>query len=146
MLLTRSEVHQNFSQAEFASIATSLLKKFCVLNISQLRASPFYIRVPPFLRFHISGIPHFSFLIPLFYFSFSDYKELFSRLNVKNDWLAESLMYRDGIVVRTLASHRHMSVQFLGSLLCTESFFFLPGYSGFPLSSKTSIDLISVHC
>ena len=139
MLLTRSEVHQNFSQAEFASIATSLLKKFCILNISQLRASPFYIRVPPFLRFHISGIPHFSFLIPLFYFSFSDYKELFSRLNVKNNWLAESLMYRDGIVVRTLASHRHMSVEFLGSLLCTESFFFYLGTPVFPSLQKPAL-------
>ena len=32
---------------------------------------------------------------------------------------------------------RHMWVEFIGSLLCSERFF--PGYSGFPLSSKTNI-------
>ena len=32
---------------------------------------------------------------------------------------------------------RHMWVEFVGSLLCSERFF--PGYSGFPLSSKTCI-------
>ena len=32
---------------------------------------------------------------------------------------------------------RHMWVEFDGSLLCSERFF--PGYSGFPLSSKTYI-------
>ena len=31
---------------------------------------------------------------------------------------------------------RHMWVEFVGSLLCSERFF--PGYSGFPLSSKTT--------
>ena len=31
---------------------------------------------------------------------------------------------------------RHMGVEFVGSLLCTERF--LLGYSGFPLSSKTN--------
>ena len=55
---------------------------------------------------------------------------------------------RDGTVVRALPSHqcgpgsiprlgRHMWVEFVGSLLCTERFF--SGYSGFPLSSKTNI-------
>ena len=35
-------------------------------------------------------------------------------------------------------TQRHMWVEFVvGSLLCSESFFF--GYSGFPLSSKTNI-------
>ena len=37
-------------------------------------------------------------------------------------------------------SRRHMWVEFVGSLLCSERFF--PGYSGFPLSSKTTFDLI----
>ena len=32
---------------------------------------------------------------------------------------------------------RHMWVEFVGSLLCSERFF--PGYSSFPLSSKTNI-------
>ena len=35
---------------------------------------------------------------------------------------------------------RHMQVEFVGSLLCSERFF--PRYSGFPLSSKTYINLI----
>ena len=33
-------------------------------------------------------------------------------------------------------TRRHMWVEFVGSLLCTERFF--SGYSGFPLSSKTN--------
>ena len=37
-------------------------------------------------------------------------------------------------------TRRHMWVKFVGSLLCSERFF--PGYSGFPLSSKTSVLLI----
>ena len=60
---------------------------------------------------------------------------------------------RVGLVVRALAFHqcgpgfkfrtrRHVWIGFVGSLLCYERFF--PGYSGFPLSSKTNIspDLI----
>ena len=34
-------------------------------------------------------------------------------------------------------TRRHMWVEFVGSLLCSERFF--SGYSGFPLSSKTNI-------
>ena len=34
-------------------------------------------------------------------------------------------------------TRRHMWVEFVGSLLCSERF--LSGYSGFPLSSKTKI-------
>ena len=41
-------------------------------------------------------------------------------------------------------TRRHMWVEFVGSLLCSERFF--SGYSGFPLSSKTNIsfDLIFI--
>ena len=54
---------------------------------------------------------------------------------------------RVGLVVRALAFHQCgpgsisapgvMWIEFVGSLLCYERF--SPGYSGFPLSSKTSI-------
>ena len=45
---------------------------------------------------------------------------------------------KGGTVVRALASHQYMWVEFVvGSLLCSERFF--SGYSGFPLSSKTNI-------
>ena len=37
-------------------------------------------------------------------------------------------------------TRRHMWVEFVGSLLCSERF--LSGYSGFPLSSKSTFDLI----
>mgnify|MGYP002260030837 CR=1 FL=1 len=42
-------------------------------------------------------------------------------------------------------TRRHMCVQFVGSLLCSERFF--PGYSSFPLTSKTCIwlNLIFIH-
>ena len=42
-------------------------------------------------------------------------------------------------------TRRHMWVEFVGSLLCSERFF--PEYSGFSLSSKTyiSLDLICVN-
>ena len=36
------------------------------------------------------------------------------------------------------STRRHMWVEFVGSLLCTERFS-VSGYSGFPLSSKTKI-------
>ena len=39
---------------------------------------------------------------------------------------------------------RHMWVEFVGSLLCTERFF--PGYSGFPSPQKPTFDLICVNC
>ena len=52
-----------------------------------------------------------------------------------------------GLLVRALAFHQcglgsisalsHMWIEFVGSLLFSERFF--PGYSGFPLSSKTNI-------
>ena len=34
-------------------------------------------------------------------------------------------------------TRRHMWIEFVGSVLCSERFF--PGYSSFPLSSKTNI-------
>ena len=37
-------------------------------------------------------------------------------------------------------THRHTWIDFVGSLLCYERF--SPGYSGFPLSPKTTFDLI----
>ena len=54
-----------------------------------------------------------------------------------------SNLCRDGAVVRALAPHhdsqirRHMWVEFVGSLLCSERFF--SGYSGFFLSAKTNM-------
>ena len=42
-------------------------------------------------------------------------------------------------------THRHMWVEFVGSLLCTERF--SPGYySGFPSPQKPTFDLICVNC
>ena len=35
-------------------------------------------------------------------------------------------------------TRRHILVEFVGSLLCSERFF--PGYSGFPISSKSAFD------
>ena len=56
---------------------------------------------------------------------------------------------RDGIVVRVLGRfnsqiRRHMWIEFVGSLLCSERFF--SAYSGFLLSSKTLFDLTSITC
>ena len=39
---------------------------------------------------------------------------------------------------------RHMWVEFVGSLLCTERFF--STYSGFPSPQKPTFDLICGHC
>ena len=67
---------------------------------------------------------------------------------LKSDNLGGS---RAGAVVRALASHQcglgSISrlvvacawVEFVGSLLCSESERFSPGYSGFPLSSKSNL-------
>ena len=57
---------------------------------------------------------------------------------------------RAGLVVRALAFHQcgpgstfrtrlDTWIEFVGSLLCSERFF--PGFSGFPLSSKSIFDL-----
>ena len=40
-------------------------------------------------------------------------------------------------------TRRHMWIEFVGSLLCSEKFF--SGYSGFPISQKPTFDLIYVN-
>ena len=86
----------------------------------------------------------------LFCFCFFLLKELYSHISS-----VHSDRCRDGAVVRALEFHqcgsgldsktwRHMWVEFVGSLLCTERF--SPGTPVFPSPQKPTFDLICVDC